>query len=74
MAIAGGGIPSFQVQIRDGKLIALGQQVNIPAGHVQTDMVLAAEALRRNPSAIIRIDALRYRDLQAYLRNSGHIE
>lgn len=74
MAVAGGGIPSFQVRIKDGKLITIGQQVNIPAGHVQKDMVLAAEALRRYPTKSIRIDALRFRDLQDYLRNSGHIE
>jgi hypothetical protein len=74
MAIAGGGIPSFQVRIRDGELVTLGQQVNIPAGHVQCDMVLAAETLRRNPTKSIRIDALRFRDLRDYLRNSGHVE
>ena len=74
MAIAGGGIPSMQVHINRGSLEPVGMTVNVPAGHVQTDMVLAAEALRSNPGRIIRIDAKRFCDLRDYLRNSGHVQ
>ena len=74
MAIAGGGIPSMLVRIRDGKLIVVSGTVNVPAYIVQQDMVLSAEALRRDPTKILRIDALRFRDLKDYLRNSGHVE
>ena len=74
MAIAGGGIPSIQVRIERGRLDACGTTVNVPKSVVQCDMVLAAEALRRQPDKMIRIDAKRYRDLLAYLRNSGHVK
>ena len=74
MAIAGGGIPSMQVRIWKKQLEAIGMTVNVPENKVQCDMVMAAEALRRWPEKSIRIDAKRYRDLQAYLKNSGHIE
>ena len=74
MAIAGGGMPSMQVRIDRGKLDAIGSTVNVPASVVQCDMVLAAEALRRQPDKMIRIDAKRFVDLQDYLRNTGHIK
>ena len=75
MAIAGGGIPSFWVHINYRRhLEPIGMTTNVPENKVQRDMVLAAETLRRNPDRAIRIDAQRYADLQAYLRNSGHIE
>ena len=74
MAIAGGGIPSMQVRIWNGRLDAVGMTVNVPENKVQCDMVMAAEALRRWPTKSIRIDAKRFRDLQSYLKNSGHIE
>jgi tRNA(Ser,Leu) C12 N-acetylase TAN1 len=75
MAIAGGGIPSFRVKINyAGKLEPLGATVNVPAGQVQRDMVLAAAALRMHPDKAIRIEAMRYNDLIAYLRNSGDVE
>ena len=73
MAVAGSAIPSMQVRINRGKLEVLGSQLMQPAA-VQTDMVLAAEALRRWPTKSIRIDAKRFRDLQAYLKNSGDVE
>ena len=73
MAIAGGGIPARLVCIRNGRLEA-GGQVNVPKFIVECDMAMAADALRRNPDRMIRIDALRYNDLLAYLRNSGDVE
>lgn len=74
MAIAGGGMPSMQVRIHRGHLEAVGMTVNVPESKVQTDMVMAAEAIRHNPGISIRIDAKRFVDLQHYLRNSGHVE
>ena len=74
MAIAGGGIPSMLVRIRDGKLIVVSGTTNVPSYVVQCDMVLAAEALRADSTKTLRIDALRFRNLQDYLRNSGHIK
>ena len=74
MSIAGGGMPSMQVRINRGQLDAIGSTVNAPESVVQCDMVMAAEALRRQPDKMIRIDAKRFRDLQDYLRNSGHVK
>ena len=73
MAIAGSAIPAYQVRINGGNLAILDSTL-MPVSVVQRDMVLAAEALRRHPGKMIRIDAKRYLDLQDYLRNSGHVE
>ena len=74
MAVAGGGIPSFQVNINHRSLQIHGSQVNKPEMVVETDMSVAAEALRNNPGRMITIDAKRFSDLRHYLVKSGHID
>jgi len=73
MAVAGSAMPAMKVRINQNKLEIVGSQLMQPAA-VETDMAMAADALRLNPALSIRIDAKRYLDLQAYLRNSGDIK
>ena len=74
MAVAGGGIPSFQVNINHRSLQIHGSQVNRPEVVVQMNMSVAAEALRNNPGRMITVDAKRIKDLRHYLVKSGHID
>ena len=66
-------LQSMLVHIHNLRL-EVGPAGRVPGVPVQCDMAMAADALRRNPTKMIRIDALRYSDLLAYLRNSGDVE
>ena len=71
---AGGWVPSTQVRIRNGRLVAAGYTQNVPPAIVQMDMSVAADTLRAKPDKLIRVDAKSVYRLVEYLKRSGHIE
>ena len=75
MAVSGSGgwVPSTLVCIHNNRLEQVGYTHNVPKTSVQMDMSVAADALRANPSATIRVDAKSVYRLVEYLNNTGHI-
>ena len=67
MAIAGGGMPSYQVRMINGRVEAIGAMVNVPSSAVEQNMLRAASRLLKDPTTLIRVDALKLDELRGYV-------